>query len=104
MRPYGVTKKDQGCCPGHDKFPKYTYNNKQSKKAQTRDTKIAHKKARRKVKQKIKCEEEKNSFYANYMYKGDPICQCGKTKEDEEGTHCYECGIPIYGENWFVGD
>lgn len=25
MKPYGVKKKDQGCCPGHDKYPTEFY-------------------------------------------------------------------------------
>lgn len=25
MKPYGVQKKDQGCCPGHDKYPSESY-------------------------------------------------------------------------------
>ncbi len=33
---------DCGCCPGHDKFPNETYNNKRSKKARPRDLKTEH--------------------------------------------------------------
>ena len=55
MKPYGVNPKhDQDCCPGHSRFPKDSYNNRRSKKAQTRDTKIAHRKERRKTKNKLK--------------------------------------------------
>ena len=25
MKAYGVKKKDHGCCPGHDKYPKDRY-------------------------------------------------------------------------------
>lgn len=25
MRAYGVKRKDAGCCPGHDKYPRETY-------------------------------------------------------------------------------
>lgn len=25
MKPYGVTRKDRGCCPGHDKYPNVHY-------------------------------------------------------------------------------
>jgi hypothetical protein len=56
MKPYGVTRRDQGCCPGHDKFPADTYSNRRSKKAQTRDTKVAHRMERRRVKQKVKAD------------------------------------------------
>jgi len=42
MKPYGVKRKDSWCCPGHDKFPRETYRNNRSKRAQTRDTKLAH--------------------------------------------------------------
>jgi len=27
MRPYGVRWADQGCCPGHDKYPRDRYRN-----------------------------------------------------------------------------
>lgn len=46
MKPYGVRRGDQGCCPGHDKFPGDSYSNRRSKKAQTRDTQVAHQVAR----------------------------------------------------------
>ena len=26
MKAYGVKRKDQGCCPGHDKYPSQRYN------------------------------------------------------------------------------
>lgn len=42
MKPYGIKKKDRGCCPGHDKFPNETYNTHSSQKAKRRDTKYAH--------------------------------------------------------------
>lgn len=53
MKPYGVDRGDQGCCPGHDKFPRETYKNRRSKHAQTRDTKVAHRQERRRVRQRI---------------------------------------------------
>ncbi len=56
MKPYGVKRKDRGCCPGHDKFPSETYRNRRSKKAQTRDTKTAHKRARAAIRAEIKKE------------------------------------------------
>lgn len=46
MQAYGVKRKDSWCCPGHDKFPSETYRNRRSKKAHTRDTKLAHQIAR----------------------------------------------------------
>jgi hypothetical protein len=43
MRPYGVNPRfDQDCCPGHSRYSRGTYNSRRSKKAQTRDTKTAH--------------------------------------------------------------
>lgn len=27
MKAYGVKRKDAGCCPGHDKYPKDRYRN-----------------------------------------------------------------------------
>jgi hypothetical protein len=50
MRAYGVNRRDQGCCPGHDTFPVQTYRNPRSKRAQARDTKIAHQVARARAK------------------------------------------------------
>lgn len=57
MKPYGISRKDSSrCCPGHDKFPSETYSNRRSKKAQTRDTKIAHRMARARAKAEIMAE------------------------------------------------
>ncbi|MBF0190234.1 MAG: hypothetical protein HQL99_03670 [Magnetococcales bacterium] len=50
MKPYGVRRKDQGCCPGHDKFSPDTYNSSRSKKAHAKATKIAHGIARARIK------------------------------------------------------
>lgn len=50
MKPYGVRNKDRGCCPGHDKFPSDSFRNRKSKKAQARDTQIAHRIARARIK------------------------------------------------------
>jgi hypothetical protein len=47
MKAYGRHKKDCWCCPGHDKFPSESYNNRRSKHAHTRDTKIMHRAERR---------------------------------------------------------
>lgn len=55
MKPYGVNPRhDQDCCPGHSRYARETYSNRRSKTAQTRDTKIAHRIERRKVRQKLK--------------------------------------------------
>lgn len=55
MKPYGVNVRwDANCCPGHDNFPCETYRNRRSKKAQTRDTKIAHRIARHKAKAAVR--------------------------------------------------
>ena len=50
MKAYGIRKKDWGCCPGHDKFSSEKYNCNLSQKAHTRDTRIAHKRARQEIK------------------------------------------------------
>ena len=50
MKPYGVNPRfDQDCCPGHSMFPKDSYSSNRSKRAQSRDTKIAHRSERRKI-------------------------------------------------------
>jgi hypothetical protein len=55
MKPYGVNPKiDQDCCPGHSRYPRDTYNTNISQKAQTRDTAIAHRVERHKVKNQIR--------------------------------------------------
>jgi len=46
MRAYGVKRKDHGCCPGHDKYPADSYNNRRSKAAHARARLLAHKAAR----------------------------------------------------------
>jgi hypothetical protein len=56
MRPYGVNPRyDQDCCPGHSRFSRATYGSRRSQRAQTRDTKIAHRRERRRQKHKLKC-------------------------------------------------
>ena len=40
------------CCPGHDVFPKETYNSRRSKKARSRDKKLSSKMARHILKQR----------------------------------------------------
>ena len=46
MKTYGVKRKDRGCCPGHDKYPKESYNSRRSKKAHRIATKQAHRRGR----------------------------------------------------------
>lgn len=46
MRAYGVDRADQGCCPGHDKFPADRYNSRRSDRAHARAARAAHKRAR----------------------------------------------------------
>lgn len=48
MKPYGVKRKDQGCCPGHDKFPKETYKTT-SRKARKSRLRPAKKRERKPV-------------------------------------------------------
>ncbi len=56
MKPYGWKPGDSGCCPGHDKFPGETYENNRSKRAQTRDTAVQHRRGRRSDKQRLPSE------------------------------------------------
>lgn len=56
MRAYGVDRNDQGCCPGHDKFPADTYRNRRSKKAHRRARTVAHKRARARVRATLRGE------------------------------------------------
>lgn len=46
MKPYGVDRKDRGCCPGHDKFPPDSYSSRRSHRAHARARRLAHKRAR----------------------------------------------------------
>lgn len=46
MKPYGVDRKDRGCCPGHDKFPNECYSSSRSRRARAKANRIAHKRAR----------------------------------------------------------
>jgi len=50
MKGYGVERRDFGCCPGHDKFPKDSYRSRRSKKARRKGKKRSHKLARTKLK------------------------------------------------------
>lgn len=42
MKPYGVKRKDRGCCPGHDKYPPDRYDTKASRKAHSKARHSAH--------------------------------------------------------------
>jgi hypothetical protein len=46
MKAYGVDRQDRGCCPGHDKFPRDSYNSARSRRAHKKANRIAHKRAR----------------------------------------------------------
>lgn len=46
MKPYGVKRKDAGCCPGHDKFSSDRYNNDRGEKRR-REQRPRKKRARR---------------------------------------------------------
>lgn len=54
MRAYGINRHHRGCCPGHDTFPSETYRNRRSKAAHTRDTKIAHRRERRRIRNRLR--------------------------------------------------
>ena len=49
MKPYGIRRKDGGCCPGHDKHPTECYGNRRSKKARARGKTLAAKAERARV-------------------------------------------------------
>jgi hypothetical protein len=46
MRKQGIKRKDYGCCPGHDKFPREAYGSRPSQKAKRRTDRLANKRAR----------------------------------------------------------
>lgn len=58
MKPYGVKRKDKGCCPGHDK---YTKKDKEKNTKVKRRLKPAKKRARR-----ISKEEELYNYMCIY--------------------------------------
>lgn len=58
MKPYGVDRKDSGCCPGHDKFSPDCYRNRRSLKAHARAKTVAHKRARARVAVSLRKEGE----------------------------------------------
>lgn len=57
MKPYGIKRKDHGCCPGHDKYPTETYAGRLSKKARGRDKALAHGVARQEGKRQAVNDE-----------------------------------------------
>ena len=46
MRKRGIKRKDNGCCPGHDKYPWETYGTRSSKLNKKRTDILANKRAR----------------------------------------------------------
>lgn len=61
MKPYGIKKKDRGCCPGHDKYPKKSY-------------KTTSRKARKKRNKPAKAKERRtNKTLAEAIKEGDDI-------------------------------
>lgn len=46
MKKQGIKRKDSGCCPGHDKFPRETYGSRASKKAKRKTDQLANQRAR----------------------------------------------------------
>lgn len=46
MRKLGIKRKDFGCCPGHDKFPKEKYKSRLSRKAKRKTDKLANRRQR----------------------------------------------------------
>ncbi|MBF0462980.1 MAG: hypothetical protein HQL87_16545 [Magnetococcales bacterium] len=55
MRPYGIKRKDFGCCPGHDKFPVDPHINptRDSHRKHAKETKMVHRIARARLKTAI---------------------------------------------------
>lgn len=53
MRAYGVKRQDYGCCPGHDKFPRYAYRNRRSIRARARSVQASHQVARAHAKREL---------------------------------------------------
>lgn len=46
MKKQGIKRKDSGCCPHHDKFPREAYSTRLSLKAKRRTDRLANKRAR----------------------------------------------------------
>lgn len=58
MRKRGIKRGDSGCCPGHDKFPRESYNNRVSVIKKRRTDQLANMRARRWDRQIIQQEIE----------------------------------------------
>ena len=56
MRKRGIKRKDNGCCPAHDKFPNESYNTRPSQKAKRKTDKLANRRAREWDKVDIRAE------------------------------------------------
>lgn len=56
MKAYGVDRKDRGCCPGHDKFPRDSYGSRRSAKAHAKARRSAHKRARARAAEELRGE------------------------------------------------
>lgn len=54
MKPYGVRRRDRGCCPGHDKFPNDTYGSRRSHRARSQARQLAHSIARARSRQELR--------------------------------------------------
>ena len=46
MRKQGIKRKDSGCCPGHDKFPREAYGTRTSMRAKRVTDMLANRRAR----------------------------------------------------------
>ncbi|MBF0308583.1 MAG: hypothetical protein HQL56_03540 [Magnetococcales bacterium] len=53
MRPYGIKRKDFGCCPGHDKFPRVINPTRGSHRKHAKETKMVHRIARARIRTAI---------------------------------------------------
>lgn len=62
MKPYGVRKQDQGCCPGHDKYPAEYYGTVSSRRAHKKTTRAAHKRARSLIRRVLRNPTEGDSL------------------------------------------
>lgn len=56
MKGYGVRRKDFGCCPGHDLFPKEKYKSRRSQKARAKGIKMSHQMGRSRLKTDLQKE------------------------------------------------
>lgn len=56
MKKRGIKRKDFGCCPGHDKFPRESYKNRVSQRLKRRTDQLANKRARQWDKREINFE------------------------------------------------